>query len=252
MRARVETYLRVNRGFCAWRDVCSNAYIVGLLRPIRILLWWTLAWESKHPSRKASSLRPTATARAYQNCVSASAYSSTTFAHTYILIRCFRLVFMATKSHYPGSLMETTPALIPGFQDILYHILSHLTPDPKVPSVFLEGPADSKSARNALACLARAHTIFTRPALAVMWRSLPSQGALEHLLCVLELARRPPWPPEQQDRPPLVCMFRPNILTIMTKSFSGNMRDTCNPRTGLDTIPRIRLTRPRNYLRPVC
>lgn len=89
-----------------------------------------------------------------------------------------------------------------GFHDIFYHILSHLIPELKVLTIGFREMTESKSARKALACLARTHSSFTRPALAQMWRSLPSKKPLEHLLCVVGIAQRRP--PEQWDRPALV------------------------------------------------
>lgn len=90
--------------------------------------------------------------------------------------------------------MAPTPssALAPGLHDIFYHIIFCL--DPKALSLnnFGKETSESKSARKALACLARSHSSFTQPALAAMWRSLPTHEALEHLLCVIGIAHKPP------------------------------------------------------------
>ncbi|KAI1793061.1 hypothetical protein LXA43DRAFT_1002605 [Ganoderma leucocontextum] len=75
-------------------------------------------------------------------------------------------------------------------EDIIYYITLHLT------------ATSSRSARQALARLARAHSSFTKPALAVLWRSLPNAKALEHLLRVVGVAQRHPQN-GQQDTPPL-------------------------------------------------
>ncbi|PIL25776.1 hypothetical protein GSI_11526 [Ganoderma sinense ZZ0214-1] len=95
--------------------------------------------------------------------------------------------------HLPAMELELREASTPA-HDIFYHILSHLTPDPKADAScfgFKEGD-ESRSARKALGCLARTHTSFTQPALAEMWRSLPSKRPLEYLLCVVGIARRQP------------------------------------------------------------
>ena len=91
--------------------------------------------------------------------------------------------------------------------DTFYHILSHLTPDPTPRTVDLSESRDSESARKALSRLARVHSSFTQPVLAAMWRSLPSETPLEHLLCVVGIAhrrRREHW----RDGPPLVSLPR--------------------------------------------
>ncbi|KAI1787406.1 hypothetical protein LXA43DRAFT_712766 [Ganoderma leucocontextum] len=80
-----------------------------------------------------------------------------------------------------------------GGQDILYYIVLHLAADlNNVPHGHYNELTDSKSARQALARLARVHSSFTRPALAALWRFLWSDKALKHLLCVVGIAQRPP------------------------------------------------------------
>ena len=68
--------------------------------------------------------------------------------------------------------------------DILHCVISHLDPD-RYPN-----PSDPEgwSVRQALARLATTHTTFTQPALSALWRSLPNDRALKHLLCVVRLA----------------------------------------------------------------
>ncbi|KAM5540938.1 hypothetical protein V8D89_005249 [Ganoderma adspersum] len=62
---------------------------------------------------------------------------------------------------------------------------------------------DSKSCRKALACLARSHSTFTRPAVAAIWRSLPSPKALEHILCLVGIVQQHPKQERHRDLPPL-------------------------------------------------
>ena len=103
----------------------------------------------------------------------------------------------------------TSPPTRTGIHDdIFFQILSHLCADPKADgpsSLSFRETRESISARKALACLARTHSSFTQPALAEMWRSLPSQEPLEHLLLVVGIAQRPP--PAEWGRPALVCEF---------------------------------------------
>ncbi|KAI1790579.1 hypothetical protein LXA43DRAFT_946878 [Ganoderma leucocontextum] len=83
-----------------------------------------------------------------------------------------------------------------GVNDILHHIVSHLAADLDVPTPesprFELDDSESEAARQALAQLARAHSTFAQPALAALWRHLPSDEALKHLLCVVGIAHRPP------------------------------------------------------------
>ncbi|KAM5536122.1 hypothetical protein V8D89_010221 [Ganoderma adspersum] len=89
--------------------------------------------------------------------------------------------------------MSATPLVT--VHDILHHVVSHLAADLDVPTPeslrFDVDDSGSDAARQALARLARAHTTFTQPALAALWRFLPSDQALKHLLCVLGIAQRP-------------------------------------------------------------
>ncbi|PIL25896.1 hypothetical protein GSI_11649 [Ganoderma sinense ZZ0214-1] len=76
------------------------------------------------------------------------------------------------------------------FNDILYHILSHITADidiqPTFESCFPSGASKSNTARCTLARLATAHSSFTKPALAALWGFLPSDKALKHILWVIK------------------------------------------------------------------
>ncbi|PIL37413.1 hypothetical protein GSI_01107 [Ganoderma sinense ZZ0214-1] len=71
-----------------------------------------------------------------------------------------------------------SPAILT--EDILFHVVSHLS------------ATHSRSARRTLVRLARVHSTFKKPALAVLWRSLPSAEALEHLLCAIGIAQEDP------------------------------------------------------------
>ena len=84
--------------------------------------------------------------------------------------------------------------------DILHCIISHLDPDPYV------DPDDAKgrSIRQSLARLATTHSTFTKPALSALWRSLPNDDALKHLLCVIGLAALEDPPKYRGVRPGLV------------------------------------------------
>ena len=131
--------------------------------------------------------------------------------YTYRSTTAVRLVARQSPPPVPKPSFEfdmAATSLPPGLHDVFYLILSHLAPSSAEPnsnatSSFDETP-DSTSARKDLACLARAHRSFTEPTLAVLWRSLPSQKPLEHLLCVVGIAQRLP-DSERSDGLSLVC-----------------------------------------------
>lgn len=106
--------------------------------------------------------------------------------------------------------MPMTPLL--AVNDVLHHVVSHLAadldiPPPQSPRFDLDD-SGSDAARQALARLATVHTTFTQPALAALWRFLPSDDALKHLLCVVGIAQRPPHDGEDAWRtPPMVLVF---------------------------------------------
>ncbi len=83
-----------------------------------------------------------------------------------------------------------------GVNDILLHIVSHVIADidvqPTLESCFPSGGSKSNTARQTLARLARVHRRCTQPALDALWRSLPSDEALRHLLCVISMESNPP------------------------------------------------------------
>ena len=73
--------------------------------------------------------------------------------------------------------------------DIIHCIIAHLDPDPYVDD---SHNPEGRSVRQALARLARTHSTFTKPALSELWRSLPGDDVLCHLLCVLGIANEVP------------------------------------------------------------
>ncbi len=86
--------------------------------------------------------------------------------------------------------------------DILHCIISHLDPDPYVYSAY---HPEGRSVRQSLARLAAAHNTFTQPALSALWRYLPNDDALKHLLCVVGVAREVPH--EDKERGPVLVRF---------------------------------------------
>ena len=148
--------------------------------------------------------------------------------YTYRSTTAVRLVARQSPPPVPKPSFEfdmAATSLPPGLHDVFYLILSHLAPNPAEPnsnvaSSFDETP-DSTSARKDLACLARAHRSFTQPTLAVLWRSLPSQKPLEHLLCAIGIAQ---WPRnlEPGGGLSLVCQsISSSLRSIVTTDMSG-------------------------------
>ena len=98
---------------------------------------------------------------------------------------------MVIKNFFSTSVVASTTSLT-DLHDIFYHILSHLAPDLKGLNIAFNETLEAMDTRKTSACLARTHSSFTKPALTEMWRSLPNQKALEHLLCVVGIARKRP------------------------------------------------------------
>ncbi|KAM5540950.1 hypothetical protein V8D89_005261 [Ganoderma adspersum] len=73
--------------------------------------------------------------------------------------------------------------------DVIHCILAHLDPDPYVND---SHNPEGRSIRQALARLARAHSTFTKPTISALWRSLPGDDVLSHLLCVVGIANEVP------------------------------------------------------------
>ena len=71
--------------------------------------------------------------------------------------------------------------------DIFYCVVSQLDPDSYVNPDPYWNP--SLSVRQTLVRLAMTHNIFTRPALSMLWRSLPDDRALKHVLSVVGIVK---------------------------------------------------------------
>ena len=76
---------------------------------------------------------------------------------------------------------------IANFADITHHIFAHLNPEHHSS---YDTKASIYDARQALANAARSCRAFTRPALKILWRSLPDDQPLADLLCTLGIAQR--------------------------------------------------------------
>ena len=72
--------------------------------------------------------------------------------------------------------------------DILHCIISYLDPEPYTDTKSSEAIA----IRKALIRLAITHTMFTKSALSALWRCLPEDDVLYHLLCVVGVAKEVP------------------------------------------------------------
>ena len=133
--------------------------------------------------------------------------------------------FNRYHSHF---IMPATPART-GIYDIFYHILPYLTPDPK-PYIdsSLDETRDSRSVRQTLVRLARVHSSFTRPALAMAWRSLHSQKTLEYLLRIVRIARKPLR--RQPGKLPQDLVRSMTFLSLiqLILSFPGTVQVTCS------------------------
>ncbi|KAI1787393.1 hypothetical protein LXA43DRAFT_712453 [Ganoderma leucocontextum] len=95
-----------------------------------------------------------------------------------------------------------------GFQDIFYHVISHLAADLEASDASYHESTDAKSVRRTLARLARVHSGLSRPALAALWRRLWDDRPLRHLLWVVGIARRTS-SKHQWDIPPLEIRGKP-------------------------------------------
>ena len=111
-----------------------------------------------------------------------------TFSYIVSIFKTSGRAFVVIKDLLSGSIMAPTSSLT-GLHDIFYHILSHLAPDLKHLNITFLETFEEVETRKALARLARTHSSFTQPALAEMWRSLPSQRPLEHLPYVVGIAQ---------------------------------------------------------------
>ncbi|PIL23599.1 hypothetical protein GSI_14912 [Ganoderma sinense ZZ0214-1] len=107
--------------------------------------------------------------------------------------------------------MPATPLI--AINDILRYIVSHLATDLDVPTPesprFELDDSGADEARQALVRLAIAHSTFTKPALAALWRFLPSEEPLKHLLCVVGIAQRPPRDRNEWITLPMVLLGTP-------------------------------------------
>ena len=84
------------------------------------------------------------------------------------------------------------PHPIAEVQDVLYAIFSYLDPDLQAGGSDVDPELQSdetRSTRNTLALLARAHRLFTWPAVTVLWRSLPSDIPLKELANMHEIGK---------------------------------------------------------------
>lgn len=94
--------------------------------------------------------------------------------------------------------------------DILHCIALYLNPGWDVDPDPYEDPSVPVCHRQALVRLAMAHSTFARPAMSVLWRSLPSDRALKGVLSVVGIAKQLPLE-EHSTEPEWVRVFIPPI-----------------------------------------
>lgn len=143
----------------------------------------------------------------------------------------------------------------PFVNDILDHIVSRIaaelylsTPEPPR---FEWDDSGSDAARQALARLARAHGTFTQPALAALWRYLPSDEPLKHLICVVGIAQRPRHDEDEWITPSMVCGFIFVGLIATFTFLTGAFWTARHPPIELGTISGIRLSCAGKHYRPI-
>ena len=131
--------------------------------------------------------------------------------------------------------------------DIIHCIIAHLDPDPYVDD---SHNPEGRSIRQALARLARTHSTFTKPALSELWRSLPGDDVLCHLLCVLGIANEVP----QEDGwsgPRLVRLSNYTLHSAAITLGIGTLWDIPYTRVRVEEIRRVRLLSAENHCRPI-
>ena len=142
--------------------------------------------------------------------------------------------------------------------DILLYIVSNIAVDFDAGMVDLAGiessiePKKVDIARRTLARLAQVHTRFNQPALAALWKFLPSDEPLKHLLCLVGIAQRPPHHEDVWRKPSPVRGSRALRSTATLTCFAGTLCDTHNPCVELGAISRICHPRASNHHRPFC